>query len=191
MRIPVVPCLILLVVTISCQHTPEVPRPRAYPRIEYPEHALQTFTLSDCPFTFEYPQYAEINRKDDHPCWFDLYMPVFKSRLHCSYIAVDSAGEFEDLVNDVFSIAEKINARANYMEESPIHNEHGVGGLSLTWTGPAASPLHFFLTDTTQHFFKASLYFEAEVKPDSLAPIVEFVKKDIHQMIRTFQWKKD
>ena len=179
-----------MLMIIACQQAADVPKPRAFPRIEYPQHGTQPFDLSECPFTFQYPQYSEVNKKADHPCWFDLYMPAFKSRLHCSYMPITSPAEFDDLVHDVFNIAEKINARANYMEEIPIHSDSGVRGLSLRWTGPAASPLHFFLTDTTAHFFRASLYFEAEVKPDSLAPIIAFVEKDIDELIRTFQWKK-
>jgi hypothetical protein len=46
------------------------------------------------------------------------------------------------------------------------------------------------LTDTTQHFFKASLYFEAKVNPDSLAPIFKFVEEDVNKMIQSFDWKK-
>jgi gliding motility-associated lipoprotein GldD len=151
---------------------------------------LQAFQQADCPFTFQFPKYAEVQKKEDHPCWFDLSMPVFKARLHCSYLPVKDRAAFDDMVNDTYTIAGKINERSNYMEESRIQNANGAGGLMLKFTGPAASPLHFFLTDTTRHFFKASLYFEAKVKPDSLAPIIEFVESDINKMIDSFRWSK-
>ncbi len=91
---------------------------------------------------------------------------------------------------DAFLIATKINERANYMEEMPVRNAQGVGGLRLTWTGPAASPIHFFLTDTTTHFFKAALYFDSKVQPDSLAPIASFIKSDIDTLISSFRWRE-
>jgi gliding motility-associated lipoprotein GldD len=172
----------------ACSEAAPKPRPRAYPRIEYPEKSYQDFAAKDCPFTFRFPAYAEIKDKDK-PCWFDIYMPAFEARIHCSYLPVHSRAEHDELVKDAFTIADKINARANYMEQAPIHNAQGVGGLSLTWTGPAASPVHFFLTDTTQHFFTAALYFDSKVQPDSLAPIVAFIQKDIDQMISSFTWK--
>ena len=87
-------------------------------------------------------------------------------------------------------IAAKINERANYMEEMPIHNRHGAGGLALRWTGPAASPLHFFFTDTTAHFFRASLYFDARTQPDSLAPVVDFLLSDMDSLLASFAWRK-
>ena len=75
------------------------------------------------------------------------------------------------------------------MEETRLKNAQGVHGLILEWTGPAASPVHFFLTDSTNHFFKAALYFDAKVQPDSLAPVSAFIKEDIQRMINTFSWK--
>jgi gliding motility-associated lipoprotein GldD len=182
--------LIFLGCMVSCKDEISTPRPRAYPRVEYPKHELQEFSNGDCPFTFQFPKYAEVQMKADHPCWFDLFMPAFKARVHCSYLPVKDRADFDDMVKDTYTIAGKINERSNYMEESRIRNANGVGGLQLKFTGPAASPLHFFLTDTTQHFFKASLYFEAKVKPDSLAPIIEFVEEDVNKMIQSFEWKK-
>jgi gliding motility-associated lipoprotein GldD len=116
-------------------------------------------------------------------------MPAFKARVHCSYLAVENRAKFDDLVRDAYVIADRINDRANYMEENRILNPQGISGVMLTWTGPAASSLHFFLTDTTKHFFKAALYFDSKVQPDSLAPIQKFIREDIDHMISTFEWK--
>ncbi len=174
---------------LACRESPGMPKPRAYPRVEYPEKKYVEYQSPDCPFTFEYPAYAEIKNKDE-ACWFDLFMPVFKARIHCSYLSIKTPGGFNDLVQDAFVIADRINGRANYMEDSRIRNERGINGVMLEWKGPAASPVHFFLTDTTKHFFKAALYFDAKVQPDSLAPIVEFIKKDIDFMISSFRWKE-
>ncbi|MEO5906217.1 MAG: hypothetical protein ABIQ11_05795, partial [Saprospiraceae bacterium] len=152
-------------------------------------HAYKIYSSEKCPVMFEFPQYAEIKEKDE-PCWFDILMPSFKARIHCSYIKVKDRNDFDDLVRDAYMIADRINERANYMVEDRLVNTNGVSGLALTWTGPAASPYHFFLTDTTEHFFKAALYFDTKVQPDSLEPIVKFIKADIDQMIATFDWKE-
>ncbi len=184
------PIGILVVCTFACRHDQAVSKPRAYPRVEYPEHSFKTYAEPACPFTFRYPGYAEITDKPGHACWFDLSMPVFKARLHCSYLPVSDRSEFDKLVRDAYTIAAKINERANYMEESRLENSQHVGGIALHWTGPAASPFHFFLSDTTRHFFKASLYFEAEVRPDSLAPIIQFVEQDLDSMVQSFAWRK-
>ena len=181
-------CVQLLV---ACTADAPTPKPRAYPRVEYPDRTFTSFSEPECPFSFEYPTYAQVEKKQNekHPCWFDLAMPTLKARVHCSYIPVSNRAEFDELVRDSYTIADKINARANYMEDNLIRTKQGIAGLILKWTGPAASPMHFILTDTVNHFFKGALYFEAEVKPDSLAPISAFIEEDINKMIQSFAWK--
>lgn len=180
--------LFISLTVVACKSDPPTPRPRAYPKIDFPERSTIRYDVTDCPYTFLYPGYAEINEKKE-ACWFDLYMPTFEARLHCSYVPITKDKGFTDLVHDAFLIAGKINERANYMTESRVQNAQGVGGLILDWTGPAASPVHFYLSDTTTHFFKAALYFDSHVEPDSLAPIVTFIKQDIDSLIATFNWK--
>ncbi|MEL7020921.1 MAG: hypothetical protein AAGK47_04895 [Bacteroidota bacterium] len=45
------------------------------------------------------------------------------------------------------------------------------------------------LTDSTQHFLRGSLYFNAQARPDSLAPAYDFMKKEVLKMIDSFEWK--
>ncbi|HUR30519.1 MAG TPA: hypothetical protein VMZ69_03750 [Saprospiraceae bacterium] len=164
-----------------------MPKPRAYPRVEYPDKKYVLFDSAACPVQFEYPAYARIINKEE-ACWFDLFFDTFDARIHCSYMPILTQPDFDDLVNDSYAIADRINARANYMEDSRIVNEQGIGGVIFEWSGPAASNMHFFLTDSTQHFFRGALYFDSKVQIDSLAPISEFLKEDIQHLISTFRW---
>ncbi|MDQ3017698.1 MAG: hypothetical protein M3R25_13390 [Bacteroidota bacterium] len=173
---------------IGCQETSPTPKPRAYPKIEFPERKYRVYEMQGCPVKFEYPSYAQIKPKEQ-ACWFDLVISSLNARIHCSYIQVNNREGFDDLVGDAFVIADKINERSNYMEQALIGNDHDVNGLMFIWTGPAASPVHFFLSDTMHHFFKAALYFDSKVNPDSLAPISAFIREDINHMITSFEWK--
>ena len=180
----------------SCSEPHYSPKPKAYPKVEYPERNFQSFDESSCPFTFSYPTYSEISfdsreaaGRSGRSCWFDVLYKPFNARLHCTYNDINSPADFEKYLNDAFVIANRINERSNFMEELRVSNAKGVGGLVMEFTGPAASPMQFFLTDSTDHFVKAALYFNAKTVPDSLAPIAEFIKEDIAQMINTFEWK--
>lgn len=181
--------LAIVIAMVGCQTEPPPPRPRAFPRIDFPEHQYAAYKVAECPYSFGFPTYGEIRDKEE-ACWFDIYMSKFNARIHCSYIPLKNEAEFRELVRDAFVIATKINERANYMTETRIQNAQGVGGLMLDWSGPAASPVHFYLSDTTSHFFKAALYFDARVQPDSLAPIVAFIKEDIDKIVASFTWQK-
>ncbi|MBP6185006.1 MAG: hypothetical protein KA479_08680, partial [Saprospiraceae bacterium] len=75
------------------------------------------------------------------------------------------------------------------IEDFQIQRPNGISGMAFNLEGPSASPFQFFLTDSTNHFFRASLYFNTRPNPDSLAPMVEFVKKDIVRIIETMRWE--
>lgn len=179
----------------SCGEEGSTPKPRVFPKVEYPSGELVQFTKEECPFTFLMPDYVEVEQNSDyaklnplHPCWFNLHYPMFQAEVYCSYAPISSRADYERLKKDAFDIIDQINKRSDYMEEYRYQNKHGVGGVVFDFEGPAASPLHFYLTDTSDHFFKASLYYNTQVRPDSLAPITEFIKEDIDELLGSFRW---
>ncbi len=182
---------------ISCKEEPVfLPKPRMYPKVEYPEKSYQKFDTSFCNFTFDYPEYAQFEQdkfffqdKPVHPCWFDINFEDFNGALHCSYIPIDDRAHYDKLIEDSFTMVEEHNRKANYRKEEYISNQHGVGGLYFSLGGEVATNMQFILTDTTDHFFRASLYFNAKVAPDSIRPIFDFVKEDVDKLIETFEWQ--
>ena len=190
-------CLIGILAVLACkQEEASIPRPRAYPRVHYPARQIVSFSLEHCPLTFQYPDYMHVVRQDKffqddvaHPCWFDLDAEVFGAVLHCSYAEITNTQTFDALVADAFKIADRINQRANYMDEIRVANPQGVSGLLMEFSGSAASPLHFFLTDSTSHFLKASLYFQSKYLADSLAPVMGYLKEDLALMMNTMTFE--
>jgi gliding motility-associated lipoprotein GldD len=55
--------------------------------------------------------------------------------------------------------------------------------------GAAASTYQYFLTDSTRHFLRGALYFNTQTRPDSLAPVISFMKKDLDRLVNTLQWQ--
>lgn len=184
----------------SCGDAPvPTPKPRGYPRVEYPTKEFIAFDKDYCQFTFEYPKYADIEQDKDffdekpvNPCWFDLYFKDFDGRLHCSYYPIDEANgvDLEKLKRDAFNMASWHNKRANYIDEIIIQKENKVAGILFKMEGAAASPIQFYLTDSTQHFLRAALYFNTKTRPDSMAPIHDFIEKDVLHIIETFEWNE-
>jgi gliding motility-associated lipoprotein GldD len=171
------------------------PRPRAYPKVIYPDGTPVQFALADCPLTFMHPTYMEARQETHffdeappHPCWFDLHIPLWDADIHCTYSPVTGPGQFQQLVQDAFRLAGEQNKRASYIEDFQIQLP-GKGGMAFNMEGPSASPFQFFLTDSTRHFLRGSLYFNTRPNPDSLAPMVNFVKADILQIIESLEWE--
>jgi gliding motility-associated lipoprotein GldD len=193
---PVSWAALLILGLLSCVQVPPTPKPRAYPKIQFPEKSYTLFTERYCPFSFEMPQYARIEQdtqffedKPLHPCWFDIYFPVFDCRIHCSYFEINNPFSFEKLNEDAFRMVMEHNRKATYIDELPIEKPGGINGFLFNIEGPAATPFQFYLSDSSRHFLRGALYFNSQIKPDSLAPQYEFVKRDIVHLINTFHWK--
>ena len=175
-----------------------LPRPRSYPRVDYPERAYTTMDVSYCNFTFDRPVSATVEQETAFfdeapldPCWFDLRLDAaLNGGIHFSYYPLTGYDDFERLRDQAFQLVGVHNQRASDVEEIVIHRaEADVHGIAFDIAGPAASPFQFFLTDSTEHFVRGALYFDTQVNPDSLAPVTAFVKEDIFRLVETFSWK--
>ena len=83
----------------------------------------------------------------------------------------------------------KHTIKADYIDERIITTPHQVSGMLYEVGGDAASNAQFFLTDSSQHFIRGSLYFNNPPNEDSLRPVIHFVKLDLFHLIETFRWE--
>ena len=95
-----------------------------------------------------------------------------------------------DLVVDAYSFAAKHEMKASAIEKSLIEEEgRKVFGIRYRIEGEAASPLQFFVTDSTAHYLRCALYFETAPNPDSIAPVYQYIERDMDELIHQVQWK--
>ena len=194
MRIRYFSILVLLSLA-ACSEPDYTPKPRAYPRIEFPIDAKTTrFDRDFCNFSFQYPSYAEV-RKDRtvfdedalSDCWFDLHYPSLNGSIYFSYVPVGEE-PLEKLTSDAFKMTDWHTKKATYIDEIPFERD-GIRGMLFRVEGPAASPYQFYVTDTLgRHFLRGALYVESKIQPDSLAPVYQFMKRDMDQVLATFAW---
>ncbi len=188
--------LIFAVLFLSCEEQGlPTPKPRMFPKVDYPQKAFKIFDEDYCSFSFMQMAYANVKQEETyfdekplHPCWFDLEIDKLNASIHCSYYPINSQKEFEGFVNDAFKLTGKHNVKADYIDELVINNPNGVSGILFELSGPVASPLQFYLTDSTSHFFRSSVYFNSQVNRDSIQPVYEFIRDDVLKMIESFNW---
>jgi gliding motility-associated lipoprotein GldD len=176
----------------SCDEEEEIysPKPRGYFRIDMPKKEYALYENS-CPFAFEIPKYAVINR-DKHmnaePCWLNIDFPQFKATIHMSYKKVEN--NIGTYLEDARAFAVKHQIKATGMNESVIIRDSSkVYGLLYDIEGNTASSLQFYLTDSTNHFIRGALYFNASPNTDSLKLVIDFIRQDVIQLIKTTKWK--
>lgn len=186
-RILFISCIIAI--SISCKHE-FTPRPRGYFRIDLPEKKYER-SPDILPYSFELPSKSLIvkNRKaEEELYWINIEYPQYKATIHLSYKVID--GNLEKYLNDSRSFVYKHTIKADAIsEEVFINEEKHVYGIKYNIKGDAASNTQFFLTDSVKNFVRGALYFNVTPNKDSLAPVLNYIDKDITHLIETFEWK--
>lgn len=171
---------------VSCGKDP-VPKPYGELRLEYPAPKYQKFE-NNCNYTFEYSDFANITDAKK-PCWYYLNYPKMKAKVFVTYYPIqnDFAANIQEAEKMVYEHTIKASAIDTKSFEYP---EKKVYGNFYELKGQSASNLQFYITDSTKHFVTAYLYFNTRPKPDSLAPAVDYIKRDMKHLLDTFEWKK-
>lgn len=174
----------------SCDET-FTPKPKGFFRISLPEKSYSTFNPESCPFSFDIPAYAKIvldTSSNTEPCWMNLDFPELNGTLYLSYKQINN--NLAQYTEDSRNLSMKHITRASGIEELPVFiPAKKVYGTYYIVKGSAASPVQFYLTDSTKNFIRGALYFYASPQPDSIAPVLDFISKDIDHLIETFSWK--
>jgi gliding motility-associated lipoprotein GldD len=183
--------LILFLMASGFACTPNYsPKPKGYPRIVFPDKEYLLYD-SLAPFTFEYPEYAEVvpnSSQKAEPYWLNIEFPELYGTIYLSYKPIKN--NLNLFIEDSRTFVYKHVMKADDIPETPFNiREKNVYGIFYDIKGNAASAVQFYLTDSTRHFVRGSLYFNAQPDKDSLSPVIEFVREDIIHMINTFQWK--
>jgi gliding motility-associated lipoprotein GldD len=166
------------------------PKPYGYFRIEMPENAYQKYETAEEPYIFEFSQIAEIKKLSEKNGeeWLNIIYPQHKATIYLTYRPVKN--NLDTIINDSHYFTYRHTIKADAIEESLyLFPEKKVYGLLSDIEGNAASPLQFLLTDSVSNFIRGSLYFEVEPNIDSVAPVVDFIRKDIVHLMQTFEWK--
>ena len=166
------------------------PKPTGYMRVDYPEKTYRLYDDQEF-YQFEIPTYAvvEIDRgRNSEAGWVNLQIPSLNGTIHLSYKPVkDNLGSY---IIDSRDLVYKHTVKAQGIVETPfIHREEKRFGMVYDLKGDVASAVQFFVTDSTTHFLRGSLYLNCSPNRDSLNPVIEFLREDIMHMIETTEWK--
>jgi gliding motility-associated lipoprotein GldD len=170
------------------------PKPRAYYRLSFPEKKYVEYD-SSAAYKFEIPVYSSIELRkgpDAKTGWLNLNFPSLNATINFTYKTIEDDSDITANLEETYKYVSKHQVKSSGIEEEVIEKKSKkVYGLIYDIGGNAASPLQFFLTDSTQHFIRGALYFNAVPNIDSIKPAMEFIRKDIYHLIETFEWKNN
>jgi gliding motility-associated lipoprotein GldD len=179
------------VLLFSCT-PPPVPRPLGYLRIELPESEFVQ-SSPKCGPSFELPDYSfieNVKSSEEATCWFNVRFPDFNARLYCTNISIED--NLEALIKDAQDLVFSHELKASSIRRSRVINNEGEGeskGILYHLEGPVATPIQFFLTDSTEYFLRGSLYFDHKPNSDSTAPVIARLLYDIEHLMHTVSWE--
>lgn len=176
----------------ACDDNSYTPKPRAFNRIDLPDHAYLQLPDS-LPYTFEYSKHARILPDSSwiaEPYWINIYYPELAANIQLTYKPVQGKDEkLREHFRDAIKLTSKHQIKAYSIEEGIMTTPSGKVAVVNEIEGEVPSQFQFFTTDSTEHFLRGALYFQTSTQNDSLAPVIEYVKKDIVHMLNTLEWK--
>jgi gliding motility-associated lipoprotein GldD len=189
----IVSILAVAALLVSCGKV-SAPKPYGYYRITVPDTAYVDFDKSypTYPYTFALSRNAVVKPRTDvsEPYWINLFYPALDATVHCSYKPVQN--NLRELTDDALEFVYRNASFANAIpEQDYMHPEARVYGVLFDLEGNTASSCQFFVTDSTNHFFRASVYCNCPPNADSLAPVYEYLRKDVVKMVESFEWKRN
>lgn len=173
----------------GCRDNGGMPKPMGYNRIDRPVYGYEECRLSD--FVFEHADIAQISQvkvNGDTSNWFNIIYPDYDAVIYCSFLSInrESLGK---ALEDSYHLAYSHSIMADAIEQHVYSDSvRGVGGVLYELEGNVATPMQFFITDSTAHFLRGSFYYSKDFDLDSVATITDFIKDDIVQLFKSVRF---
>ena len=190
MKIKIAILITALVFFISCNSGDFVPKPRGYNYIELPPVGYKKLDTEGLKYTFEYSKNATVSAFENEEEKQVIAYKELGAKIWLSYFPIhNSLDTLDELINTTYKLLQKHNTRADAIGHDTIKTESGKNATIFFLEGEVPSQYQFFFHDSTTNFLRGALYFETAQKNDSLAPIINYVKDDIHHLINTLEWR--
>jgi gliding motility-associated lipoprotein GldD len=183
----------VLVFLLAACNRDYLPKPLGYNRLTLPEPAYRPLPDS-LPYAFEYSRHARLLADTSwlrEKFWIEIYYPDLKANIHVTYKRIHKNNQLlKEFLNDAYTLTAKHQIKAYAINEVITTTPSGKTAVIAELEGEVPSQFQFTITDSTDNFLRGALYFNTKVANDSLAPAIEYMKKDIMHMINTLEWKK-
>lgn len=164
--------LSLVAIVFLCSCNPDyTPKPYGYYRISFTEKSYQN-SHAPLPYRFQlaHDAFIEADQNPDAEAhWINIVYPLYHAKINLSYKPITTDTTLMRLEEDCHRLAYAHTLKAESINEHFYQQDNGNFGLLYIIEGNAASPVQFFITDSTRHFIRGSLYIATRPNKDSLA----------------------
>lgn len=186
--------ILIAVVSLACGgENVFYPKPKGFQRLTLPEHQYQNLS-KDYPYFFEYSKSAEIIKdqtRGAEPYWILVNYPQLNAKIQFTYKPLNgNLKKLDEHVADAYKLASKHQVKATSQVEKVIVLKNGKKAVVIEIDGEVPSHFQFYVTDTSKHYLRGAVYLNAATVSDSLAPVVDYLKKDAMHILETIKWNK-
>lgn len=116
--------------------------------------------------------------------------PSLNAKIYCSYQPV-TRRMLPELEQDCRELIERTASRADKIDMKMYEDaSKEVYATVFFIDGQSPAPVQFLITDSVSRFFRGALYYDCKPNADSLAPVTQYLRQDIVELIQSFEWKK-
>ncbi|NMM47084.1 gliding motility lipoprotein GldD [Marinigracilibium pacificum] len=184
--------IIVILITSACNND-FVPKPKGYNYIVLPEHQYERIP-NEYPYSFNKNTAAVIKRDSSgiaEPYWIHLFYPDLNADIQITYKRINNDSTLlREYIGDAFKLTSKHQVKATGISEVIDTLETGKVAVYALIQGEVPSQVQFFVTDSTENFFRGAMYFPIATKSDSLKPSVNYLKEDINVLLNSLEWRE-
>lgn len=178
----------------SCEET-YVPKQKGYIRHYLPKNEYRThkkITNTDTIFSKVSKYAIVLPKKSDKESitYEDIFYPPLNAKIHLTYYKLKRNNfTVKELIEGARTYVYDHSVRSSGIKETVLKNpNNNTVGMLYDIKGNAASNFQFYLTDSSENFVRGALYFNNRPNSDSLAPYLNFIRKDMDTLINSYQF---
>ena len=119
-----------------------------------------------------------------------ILYPELNASLYCGYVRLHTLDQLEKSLEEVRYLLTKQQKVVSIEERQYEDVDSHLYASLYVLKGDCVSPIQFVLTDSISQLFRGALYYNFQPSADSIAPVTEYLLKDVEKLIETFRWKK-
>lgn len=123
--------------------------------------------------------------------WLDINYPRWNGVVFLTYKRLRNADDLRGQTDTSTRLLEKHYQFASGIDEQVFESDdHTVHAVKWHLKGKnVASTYQFYATDSTHHFLRGAVYINHAPNNDSLAPVLDYMHRDLDHLIETLRWR--
>jgi gliding motility-associated lipoprotein GldD len=182
---------ILILTIASCEGENYIPKPPTYLRLELPDHTYKTHR-DNCSYSFEIADLYEVKSapidQDGNTCHKRIDLGPLNGTVYLRYWKITKPLAY--YINNANDEIDRHKLKAtNIIDKQIVRPKDNVYGTFFELQGNVATPYQFYLTDSTENFVYCEVLFNSTPNYDSLIPTLDYLERDLMQLVETLEWK--